>query len=80
MSTLKSLYESEGADLLDRLHALTGANRKYLYQIAVGRRTPSAGLAKRLAAADPRMSLHELLFPGDAYPEQGAAAGEARHV
>lgn len=65
MSTLKSLYEAEGPDLLDRLHAATQANRKYLYQIAAGIRKPSAGLARRLAAADPRLTLTELLFPDD---------------
>lgn len=66
MSTLKSLYEAEGPDLLDRLHTATQANRKYLYQIATGIRRPSAGLARRLAVADPRLTLTELLFPDDA--------------
>lgn len=80
MSTLKSLYEAEGPDLLDRLHMATQANRKYLYQIAAGIRKPSAGLARRLTAADPRLTLTELLFPDDAAepPAVAPAAPEPR--
>ena len=74
MSTLKSLYEAEGPDLLDRLHAATQANRKYLYQLATGIRKPSAGLARRLAAVDPRLTLTDLLFPEDAQVKPAAVA------
>lgn len=73
MSTLKTLYEAEGSDLLDRLHASTKANRKYLYQIAVGIRKPSAGLARRLAIADPRLTLAELLFPEECQEPQAGS-------
>lgn len=62
MSTLNALYENEGNSVLDRIHAATGINRKYLYQIATGRRRPSAKLAARMIAADSRLSLEGLLL------------------
>ncbi|MEN4919419.1 hypothetical protein ABE485_12155 [Achromobacter spanius] len=78
MSTLKSLYEAEGPDLLDRLHTATQANRKYLYQIATGIRKPSAGLARRLTTADPRLTLTELLFPDEAQDLPAATTPASR--
>lgn len=74
MSTLHSLYLSEGPAVFDRLHEATGANRKYLYQIATGRRRPSAELARELAKADPRLTLESLLFP------DAEAAKELEHA
>lgn len=50
------LYKAEGAALLNKLAAATGANRKYLYQCAVGIKTPSPDLARRLGIADARLT------------------------
>ena len=61
MTTLSTLYQAEGHQLLDRLHEATGANRVYLYQIASGRRRPSFDLAKLLATAEPRLDITAML-------------------
>lgn len=74
MSTLHLLYAQEGNSVLDQIHERTGINRKYLYQIATGRRTPSARVAARMIMADPRLSLEGLLLNTEV-PEQQ----EARH-
>lgn len=63
MKTLSDIYKEEGAQFLQALHSKTGANKKYLYQIAVGLRKPSPSLAKKLTSADDRLSLECLLFP-----------------
>lgn len=65
MSTLSSLYAKEGPSVFARLHAATGANQKYLYQIATGVRKPSPDLARRLVEADSSLTLEGLLFGGD---------------
>lgn len=75
MSTLNALYESEGNPVLDRIHQVTGINRKYLYQIATGRRTPSARVAARMISAEPRLSLESLLLVN-----AGAELKEASHA
>ena len=62
MSTLADLYEKEGPSVFVRLHEATGANQKYLYQIASGLRRPSSSLARRLVEAEPSLTLEELLF------------------
>ena len=74
MSTLNTLYIQEGNPVLDRIHELTGINRKYLYQIATGRRKPSARIAVRMIEAEPRLSLEGLLLL-TAEPRQGADHG-----
>ena len=76
MSTLKSIYEREGSDALDRLCRITGINRKYLYQLATGRRKPSAQLAFQLLRADPRLTLEGLLL-GEALSEAGEEPPQA---
>lgn len=66
MSTLFNLYKKEGPSVFDRLHNATGANPKYLYQIATGKRRPSADLAKILIDAEPYLTLEGLLYPDQA--------------
>jgi len=68
MSTLNVLYVREGNPILDRIHEMTGINRKYLYQIATGRRRPSARVAARMISVEPRLSLEGLLL-ADEGPE-----------
>lgn len=63
MKTLFDIYKREGPSVLSVLHEKTGANKKYLYQIAVGIRRPSPGLARKLVDADRRLTLEGLLFP-----------------
>lgn len=57
---LHDLYLKQGPAYLKWLGAATGRNPKYLYQIATGRRTPSAQVAKELIAADKRLSMKDL--------------------
>ncbi len=76
MSTLKSIYANEGSEVLDRLSGKTGINRKYLYQIATGRRRPSAALALKLSLADPRLTLHELLLGESAHVTAGTVPAQ----
>lgn len=60
---LSDLSPTERAELA----AKVGCNPKYLYQCATqwrGKR-PSPELARTLVAADPRLTLEELLFPGE---------------
>ena len=66
MSTLFNLYKKEGPSIFDRLHEATGANPKYLYQIATGKRRPSADLAKILRDAEPSLTPEGLLYPDQA--------------
>ena len=63
MRNLSDIYKKEGASVLGVLHEKTGANKKYLYQIAVGLRKPSPALARKLVSADKRLTLEGLLFP-----------------
>ena len=63
MKTLFDIYKREGPSVLSVLHEKTGANKKYLYQIAVGIRRPSPALARKLVVADGRLTLEGLLFP-----------------
>ena len=63
MGNLSDIYTKEGASVLGVLHEKTGANKKYLYQIAVGLRKPSPALARKLVDADKRLTLEGLLFP-----------------
>lgn len=63
MKTLFDIYKREGPSVLRVLHEKTGANKKYLYQIAVGIRRPSPALARKLVVADGRLTLEGLLFP-----------------
>lgn len=65
------LYKAEGAPLLNKLAAATGANRKYLYQCAVGIKTPSPDLARRLGLADARLTFDVI------YARPSNAASEA---
>jgi len=62
MSTLADLYSKEGPSVFARLHQATGANQKYLYQIAIGVRRPSPDMARRLIQAEPSLTLDGLLF------------------
>jgi len=70
MSNLNLLYEQEGNPVLDRIHAMTGINRKYLYQIATNRRKPSARVAARMIDAEPRLSLAGLLLNTKPNPQE----------
>ena len=63
MSTLSNLYKKEGGALFKRLHIATGASKKYLYQLATGRRRPSPDLAQKLIDAEPSLTLEGILFP-----------------
>lgn len=63
MSTLNDLYQQEGGAVLDKIHTALGTNRKYLWQMATGRRRPSPELAREMVEAEPRLTLGELLFP-----------------
>lgn len=73
MSTLSELYAKEGPALFSRLHEATGANQKYLYQIATGVRKPSPELARRLMTADSSLTLEGLLFGGNTTKEPSHA-------
>ena len=53
----QSIYETEGAAWLNQLAEAAGINRKYLYQCVTGRRQPSPEYARRMIAADPRLSM-----------------------
>lgn len=63
---LQTLYETEGSAALNRLAEATGANRKYLYQCATGRKVPSPKLACALVAADARLTLDDIYDTFDA--------------
>jgi len=63
MKTISELYQQEGAPFLSHLHHKTGANKQYLYQIAVGLRRPSPEMALRLCMADKRLDFTRLLLP-----------------
>lgn len=78
MNTLRHLVECDGPGILDRLHDQTGINRKYLYQLATGRRRPSADLAKRLVDADSRLTIEGLLFPVRATSPLGSRIEQGR--
>ena len=68
---LKTLFEelSPGEKIL--LSQRVPANLNYLFQISGGHRKPSPAMARRLVAADPRLTL-EALRP-DIWGEQKAA-------
>lgn len=57
---LLQLKESAGIEGLAALAKVAGTNQKYLSQCAHGHRKPSPRLAKKLAAADRRLTLAEL--------------------
>jgi len=57
---LAKLYSQEGAALLTSLHVATGLSRKYIYQCATGRRSPSPAVAMRMVEADPRLVFEEM--------------------
>lgn len=63
MTTLNALYNAEGNELIDRIHASVGGNWKYLWQIATNRKRPSPEFAWKLMQADSRLTLEDLLFP-----------------
>lgn len=71
-----TLYRQEGSDWLNRLAEATGINRKYLYQCATGRRQPSPEYAKRMIAADNRLTLDGIYT--DAVAEESAQAGSSK--
>lgn len=57
---LNTLYLAEGQKGLNRLASLVGCNPKYLWQCANGRREPSPEMARKLVAADARLSIEEI--------------------
>ncbi len=57
---LAKLYQQEGAALLTALHVATGLSRKYIYQCATGRRSPSPAVAMRMIEADSRLIFEEM--------------------
>lgn len=57
---LADLYRTDGMAALTRLAQRVGANPKYLYQCATGRRRPSPELAFRLVRTEPRLVFEEL--------------------
>lgn len=57
---LADLYRTDGYAALTRLAQRVGANPKYLYQCATGRRRPSPELAFRLVECEPRLVFEEL--------------------
>lgn len=54
---LQIYYETYGAKGLKRLAESVGANSKYLYQCATGRKTPSPKLAIAIVRFDSRFTL-----------------------
>jgi hypothetical protein len=60
--SLRDIYQEGGFSALKRLAEASGADAQYLRQCATGwrGRQPSPRLAKRLIAADPRLSLEAL--------------------
>jgi hypothetical protein len=66
-----TIYQAEGSGWLNRLAEVSGINRKYLYQCATGRRQPSPEYARRMIAADNRLTLDEIYKVGteDTPPE-----------
>lgn len=79
MRNLSDIYKKEGASVLGVLHKKTGANKKYLYQIAVGLRKPSPALARKLVSADKRLTLEGLLFP-DSQARPNATSQHSGHT
>lgn len=75
-----TLYEQEGARWLTRLHEATGINRKYLYQCATGRRQPSPDYAKKMVAADPRLTLDGIYAITEVGAGETAPIAEATHA
>lgn len=57
---LTDLYRAEGNAALVRLARAVGANPKYLYQCATGRRRPSPELAFRLVDVEPRLNFEAM--------------------
>ena len=57
---LLDVYEAEGRQGLVRLAKKAGTSAKYLYHCATGRREPSPRMARRLVAADSRLTLEAL--------------------
>lgn len=57
---LTDLYQSEGYAAITRLAQRVGANPKYLYQCATGRRRPSPELAFKLIDAEPRLQFEAM--------------------
>lgn len=57
---LADLYQADGMAALTRLAKQVGANPKYLYQCATGRRRPSPELAFRLIECEPRLVFEDL--------------------
>lgn len=69
---LTDLYLAEGYAALTRLAQQVGANPKYLYQCATGRRRPSPELAFRLIGAEPRLQFEEMYRTAKAAVGEGA--------
>jgi len=57
---LQTLYQTDGPEGLKRLQMAVGANYKYLYQCATGRKTPSPKLAVALVNVDSRLTLEDI--------------------
>ena len=61
---LQDIYQQEGPEGLDKLAAAAACNPKYLYQCATGRRCPSPAMARKLIAADSRLSFDDMYRQG----------------
>lgn len=57
---LHDIYKAEKFAGLKRIATATGANPKFLWQCATGRRSLSPMMAERLCAADPRLTLEDI--------------------
>lgn len=60
MMNLRDVYKAEGRQGLIRLADKAGTDPKYLYHCATGRREPSPNMARRLVAADSRLTLEAI--------------------
>lgn len=57
---LKTLREAHGKEAWIELARRAGTSEKYIYQCAEGHRSPSPRLARKLVAADRRLTLEAL--------------------
>lgn len=71
---LHDLYAADGRPGLIHLAGVVGCNPKYLWQCATGRREPSPDLARKLVAADGRLTIQEIYAVGENTPCHREAA------
>ncbi len=61
---LKDIYDKEGIAGLTSIADTVGCSAKYLYQCATERRCPSPAMARKLIAADSRLSFDDMYRQG----------------